>query len=126
MLNGDILSGHDVGGQLQTHREAGADVTLHLVRVGDPRAYGCVPTDPTGRVTQFLEKTPDPVTDQVNAGCYVFRRSIVDAIPADRVVSVERETFPELLDCRGAGARVRRRRVLAGPGHPRGVRDRLA
>ena len=97
VLNGDVLSGHDVAGQVQLHRERDADVTLHLVRVADPRAYGCVPTDGHGRVTQFLEKTPQPVTDQVNAGCYVFRRRVVDAIPADRVVSVERETFPSLL-----------------------------
>ncbi len=97
VLNGDILSGHDVAGQVAAHRAAGADVTLHLVRVADPRAYGCVPTDDDGRVTQFLEKTPEPVTDQVNAGCYVFRRRVVDAIPAERVVSVERETFPGLL-----------------------------
>ncbi len=101
VLNGDVLSGHDVGGQIAWHRDAGADVTLHLVRVADARAYGCVPTDPSGRVTQFLEKMPEPVTDQVNAGCYVFRRSVLDEIPAGRVVSVERETFPALLE-RGA------------------------
>ncbi|MGH8893837.1 MAG: sugar phosphate nucleotidyltransferase, partial [Actinomycetes bacterium] len=65
--------------------------------VDDPRAFGCVPTDSTGRVTAFLEKTPDPVTNRVNAGCYVFRRAVIDAIPAGRRVSVERETFPGLV-----------------------------
>ena len=45
VLNGDILSGHDVAGQVRTHRDSDADVTLHLVRVADARAYGCVPTD---------------------------------------------------------------------------------
>ena len=66
------------------------------------RTAACRPTPPAAS-PQFLEKTPDPVTDQVNAGCYVFRRRVVDAIPADRVVSVERETFPGLL---AAGALV--------------------
>jgi mannose-1-phosphate guanylyltransferase len=56
-----------------------------------------VPTDDAGRVTAFLEKTPEPVTDQINAGCYIFRRSVIDAIPAGQVVSVERETFPGLI-----------------------------
>ena len=37
------------------------------------------------------------MTDQINAGCYVFRRSIIDEIPAGEVVSVERDTFPGLL-----------------------------
>ncbi len=97
ILNGDIMSGHDIAGQLAFHRTRSADVTLHLVRVADPRAFGCVPTDESSRVTAFLEKTPDPVTDQINAGCYVFRRGVIDSIPDGRPVSVERETFPDLL-----------------------------
>src|SRR5690606_27964196 len=97
VLNGDIIDGHDIARQLAAHRAADADVTLYLTRVDDPRAYGCVPTDESGRVIAFLEKTPEPVTDQVNAGCYIFRRSIIDTIPTDRPVSVERETFPGLI-----------------------------
>jgi mannose-1-phosphate guanylyltransferase len=56
-----------------------------------------VPTDASGRVTAFLEKTPNPVTNRVNAGCYVFRRSVIDQIPAGQVVSVEHQTFPALI-----------------------------
>src|SRR3954451_19223422 len=97
ILNADILSGHDLARQIEAHVDGGADVTLHLTEVTDPRAFGCVPTDASGRVTAFLEKMPDPVTNRINAGCYVFRRSVVDAIPAGRRVSVERETFPELV-----------------------------
>ncbi|GAA1346872.1 sugar phosphate nucleotidyltransferase [Saccharothrix algeriensis] len=103
VFNGDILSGVDLRGVLDTHRSSAADVTLHLVKVEDPRRFGCVPTDDEGRVTAFLEKTENPPTDQINAGCYVFRREVVDAIPAGRPVSVERETFPGLL---AAGARL--------------------
>jgi mannose-1-phosphate guanylyltransferase len=91
-----VLSGVDLGQLLDYHRDNRADVTMHLVRVSDPRAYGCVPTE-DGRVTAFLEKTQDPPTDQVNAGCYVFSREIIDRIPQGREVSVEREVFPALL-----------------------------
>jgi len=104
VFNGDVLTGVDLGGLLEVHGDRDADVTLYLTRVDDPRAYGLVPTDEFGRVTAFLEKPQTPeeiVTDQINAGCYVFRRSVIDAIPSGRVVSVERETFPELL-ARGA------------------------
>ncbi len=97
MLNGDILSGHDLPAQVDLHRKKEAAVTLHLVPVDDPSRYGCVPTDNAGRVTAFLEKTPNPVTNQINAGCYIFRRSVIDQIPAGQVVSVERETFPSLI-----------------------------
>ncbi|MFD5747938.1 sugar phosphate nucleotidyltransferase [Streptomyces sp. NPDC127033] len=100
IFNGDILTGLDIRALVATHTASGADVSLHLTRVADPRAFGLVPTDGDGRVTAFLEKPQSPeeiVTDQINAGAYVFRRSVIDAIPAGRPVSVERETFPGLL-----------------------------
>jgi mannose-1-phosphate guanylyltransferase len=103
VFNGDVLSGVALGEVLDTHTSNDADVTLHLVKVPDPRAFGSVPTDADGRVQAFLEKTDNPPTDQINAGCYVFKRDVLEAIPAGRVVSVERETFPGLLD---SGARV--------------------
>jgi mannose-1-phosphate guanylyltransferase len=98
IFNGDVLSGLDLRRLLEMHRTGGADVTLYLTKVDDPRQYGCVPTNASGRVTAFLEKTPNPVSDLINAGAYVFRRGIVDSIPAGRPVSVERETFPSLLE----------------------------
>ncbi|MFE5162023.1 sugar phosphate nucleotidyltransferase [Streptomyces sp. NPDC056697] len=100
IFNGDILTGLDIRALVDNHRTTGADVSLHLTRVPDPRAYGLVPTDEQGRVTAFLEKPQtleEIVTDQINAGAYVFNRSVIDTIPADRPVSVERETFPGLL-----------------------------
>ncbi len=107
ILNGDVLSGHDLTAQLADFDRPRdghpVDVSLHLVEVPDARAFGCVPTDARGRVTGFVEKSDDPVSNQVNAGCYVFRRRVVDLIPEGRVVSVERETFPELV---AAGAEV--------------------
>jgi mannose-1-phosphate guanylyltransferase len=103
IFNGDVLSGHDVAGQVAAHVDSGAAVTLYLTEVADPRRFGIVPTDADGRVTAFVEKNDNPVTNQINAGCYVFRRDVIDAIPAGRPVSVERETFPALL---GAGAHV--------------------
>jgi mannose-1-phosphate guanylyltransferase len=100
VFNGDILTGLDIRALVDGHRTAGAEVSLHLTRVEDPSAFGLVPTDATGRVLAFTEKPERPeeiVTDQVNAGCYVFRRAVIDTIADGRPVSVERETFPSLL-----------------------------
>jgi mannose-1-phosphate guanylyltransferase len=101
ILNGDVLSGHDLVAQLadfgRPRDGVPVDVSLHLVEVPDARAFGCVPTDDRGRVLAFVEKSDDPVSNQVNAGCYVFRRRVLDDIPSGRVVSVERETFPGLV-----------------------------
>ena len=101
VLNGDVLSGVDYAALVDGHINAGAALTLHLTRVDDPTAYGLVPTGGDGRVLAFREKPQTPeeiVTDQINAGCYVFTRSVIDEIPAGRPVSVERETFPQLLE----------------------------
>jgi len=97
VFNGDVLSGMDLTEMLSSHHKSDADLTLHLVRVSDPRAFGCVPTDADGRVEAFLEKTEDPPSDQINAGTYIFKREILDHIPTGREVSVEREVFPALL-----------------------------
>lgn len=97
IFNGDVLSSHNLKAQLDLHINSNADVTLHLTRVVDARAYGCVPTDESGRVTAFLEKMDNPVTDTINAGCYVFDSSIIESIPEQEVVSVERQTFPALI-----------------------------
>lgn len=97
VLNGDVLSSHNLKEQIRQHEDHDADVTLHLTTVEDARAYGCVPTNEFGRVTAFLEKMEKPISHSINAGCYVFNPGIVNAIPKDTVTSVEREIFPELI-----------------------------
>lgn len=98
IFNGDVLSHHSIADQIQYHRKNKADATLHLINVADARAFGCVPTDADGRVTAFLEKMENPVTNAINAGCYVFSPSVIADIPLNKVVSVERETFPDLVN----------------------------
>ena len=97
IFNGDVLSRHSIADQISFHVAKDADVTLHLIEVEDARAFGCVPTDSDGRVSAFLEKMDNPVTNSINAGCYIFSPHVIDQIPLNTVVSVERETFPTLV-----------------------------
>jgi mannose-1-phosphate guanylyltransferase len=97
IFNGDVLSKHDLDGQFKFHQANGADVTLYLTEVEDARAYGAVELDNTGRVSAFNEKMENPPTNIINAGCYIFNRGIIESIPVGKVISVERETFPQLL-----------------------------
>ena len=103
IFNGDVLSKHDLDGQFKFHESNGADVTLYLTQVEDARAYGAVELDDSGRVLAFNEKMENPPTNIINAGCYIFNREVIAAIPFGKVISVERETFPQLL---AAGAKV--------------------
>ena len=97
VFNGDVLSRHDLAAQIDLHQSSSAAATLHLVSVEDARPYGCVPFDESGRVTDFLEKMENPITNTINAGCYVFSPQVIKEIELGKVVSVEREIFPELL-----------------------------
>jgi len=97
VFNGDVLSRHSIAQQIQFHQNKNADVTIHLIDVEDARAFGCVPTDSQGRVTAFLEKMENPVTHSINAGCYIFHPRVLSEIPLGEVVSIERETFPALV-----------------------------
>jgi len=97
IFNGDVLSSHDLPAQIQFHINNKADVTLYLTKVTDARAYGCVELSADNQVKSFLEKMENPVSNLINAGCYIFNRKIIDQIPANKVVSVERDTFPSFL-----------------------------
>jgi mannose-1-phosphate guanylyltransferase len=98
IFNGDVLSRHSIAAQIEYHQAKNADATLHLIDVEDARAFGCVPTDSDGRVTAFLEKMDNPITNSINAGCYVFHPSVINRIPLGEIVSIERETFPALVE----------------------------
>lgn len=99
VLNGDVLTSLDLGAMRDLHRVKGGLGLLHLIRVEDPSAFGCVVHDGAGRVSAFVEKPPRELapTNEVNAGTYLLDRSVLDRIPAGRAVSIERETFPEIL-----------------------------
>ncbi len=100
VINGDVLTDLDIGALLRFHEEHGAEATIHLTPVADPSAFGVVPTDGDGRVLQFVEKPPPGTapTNLINAGTYVLEPSVVHAIAGGRRVSIERETFPSLVE----------------------------
>ena len=98
VLNGDVLTDMDLTAELARHEATGAAGTLALIEVDDVASYGVVPTDDSGAVLEFREKSPGPApTNRINAGAYVLERSVVDLIPSGRAVSFEREVFPQMV-----------------------------
>jgi mannose-1-phosphate guanylyltransferase len=99
MLNGDVLTDIDLTAQIAQHEASGARATLALVPVADPTAYGLVILEQDRSVRDFVEK---PSSDRVesnliSAGAYVLERSVLELVPADRNVSIEREVWPLLI-----------------------------
>lgn len=101
IMNGDILSNLNIKKYLSDFKKMQAEIGIHLTRVEDPRAFGLVPTGKNGMVISFLEKPTrdeDIVTNQINAGCYIFSKKSFQLIPKDEIISVEKDTFPKALE----------------------------
>jgi mannose-1-phosphate guanylyltransferase len=99
VLNGDILTSLDLPAMRQYHQRKGGIGTLHLIHVDDPSPFGCVVHDGNGKVSAFIEKPPkgEEPTNEINAGTYLLEREILNYIPAGCKVSIEHETFPQVI-----------------------------
>jgi NDP-sugar pyrophosphorylase family protein len=103
VCNGDVMTTLDLGSFVAFHTKRRAAATIHLSQVDDPSALGAVPTHPDGEVIAFVEKPPPGTapSNWINAGTYVLEPEVLATIEPGRAVSVERETFPQLLEERG-------------------------
>jgi mannose-1-phosphate guanylyltransferase len=97
-LNGDVLSGLELERLIEDHKSSGALATITLTSVEDPTDYGLVEVDHDMVVRRFIEKpaADEVTTSLVNAGIYVLQPEVLEMIPPNQEVSIEREIFPEL------------------------------
>ena len=100
VFNADILSDFDISEMIKYHREKGALATIAVTQVDNPSAYGVIEHDENGFITAFKEKPkPNETTSNlINAGIYIFEPELLKEIPSGRAVSIERETYPLLLE----------------------------
>lgn len=107
VLNGDVLSDFQVLPLAQQHLQSGAGATLWVIEVAETSAFGVIETSPDGAISRFVEKPKPGESDSklINAGLYALSPQVLKMIPSGRPVSIERETFPELLK-QGVGIRV--------------------
>jgi NDP-sugar pyrophosphorylase family protein len=121
VLNGDTYLDVNYADVLAHHLASGTIGTLTVSRLNDASRFGTVALDESERyVTGFLEKQATPVGQGgwLNAGVYVLERELVEAIPTDRPVSIERETFPGVLAGGGKVAAFRCRAPFYDIGTP--------
>lgn len=98
-FNADILSDIDISDMIRFHKEKGALATIAVTKVDNPSAYGVIEHDENGFITAFKEK-PQPHesnSNLINAGVYIFEPELLKEIPSGRAVSIERQTYPLLL-----------------------------
>ena len=102
VCNGDVLTALDLPAMIRFHEERNAEATIALTQVKDPSAFGVVPTTSDGAVVAFVEKPPadKAPTNWINAGTYILEPSVLQQIPLGITTSIERETFPRMLEDR--------------------------
>ncbi len=98
VLNGDSYSELNITKFVQFHQTKGGMGTILLSRVSQAQDYGLIKVDEEKRITGFFEKPARASSESIiNAGTYLLEPKVLSHIPAGEKVSLERETFPRLL-----------------------------
>lgn len=99
-LNGDSWAPFDGAALVARQSATGAEIILVAAAADERDDAGSLALDGEGRVHAFVEKEATAGARWHSAGIYLFRRSVLAAVPAGRAVSLERETLPQYLDGR--------------------------
>ena len=102
VFNSDIICEFPLSSMLEYHKTHGKEATMITTQVEDPSKYGVIimashSTEEGGRVAKFIEKPKEFVTNKVNAGLYIFNKTIIDRIEL-KPHFLERDIFPKLAD----------------------------
>ena len=98
VLNSDIVSSISIQNFIDFHIKEKAFITISLWPVENVREYGVVKIE-NSRIVYFVEK-PKPEeapSNLINAGAYCINKDVIDYIPSDTLVSMEKEIFPKVI-----------------------------
>lgn len=97
VFNADIICDYNLQKLLDYHVEKNGEGTLSVTKVKDPSRYGVIISDSNGRINKFVEKPTDFISDEINAGLYIFKSSFLNRIET-KPCSIEREVFPKMAE----------------------------
>jgi mannose-1-phosphate guanylyltransferase len=97
VMNGDTFVEADLSAFLASHRNAGTAASMLSVQVNDAHRYGRIDIDASDRIARFEEKSSAATEPSwVNAGVYLFDRSILERIVELQHGSIERDVLETL------------------------------
>ncbi|HET7581597.1 MAG TPA: glucose-1-phosphate adenylyltransferase [Candidatus Limnocylindria bacterium] len=105
VLAGDHVYKMDYRPFIDTHRAKRAEVTcaVRTVPLEEAHRFGILETDADGRVTAFVEKPPNPTSNLVSMGVYVFDWHALREVLSRERVDFGRDLLPWMVE---AGRRV--------------------
>lgn len=94
VMNGDSFCEVDLQALASAHQARQAKATMLLTEVQDTQRFGQVRLDAGGRLLAFEEKGTHSGPGWINAGVYLLDRRLLETIPQNDAVSLEKEIFP--------------------------------
>ena len=96
VMNGDSFVDADLCSLLDIHKACAFQATIVCTRVANSDRYGSVQINETGEVVSFQEKAETGSSGLINAGIYVFSRSMIRQIQRIKCGSLEDDVFENL------------------------------
>ena len=99
VINGDSFVDIDYRNFAAWHVMKNADISIAIRLCDIADRYGTIEIALDQRVTKFSERTNPRIDGPVyiNVGVYLMRRSIIDALPSQDKLSLERQVIPSLI-----------------------------
>jgi D-glycero-alpha-D-manno-heptose 1-phosphate guanylyltransferase len=94
-MNGDSYCDMDVTAFAKAHLQYAGEATIAAACFKD--RLGTVELNADNRVVEFARHPLARLPGHINAGVYMFRREVLNAIPEGREISLENEVFPRLV-----------------------------
>jgi glucose-1-phosphate adenylyltransferase len=99
ILAGDHVYKMDYRPFIERHRSTRADITcaVRTVPIDEAHRFGILKTDDEGRVTAFVEKPPNPTSNLVSMGVYIFSWPYLRTVLAPERVDFGRDVLPAMV-----------------------------
>ena len=99
VLNSDIICSINLSDMISFHKKNKSLSTISLWSVENVSEFGVADVKENGKIVGFVEKPKpeDAPSEFINAGAYCLEPEILDYIETGRLVSMEKEIFPQII-----------------------------
>jgi len=94
VVNGDSYCQVKVSEYLQWHSAVPRAGSMVVVRTDNPERFGSVEMSSNNAVVGFQEKAGALAGSWINAGMYLLSQKLLESIPSNKPISLEREVLP--------------------------------
>jgi mannose-1-phosphate guanylyltransferase len=100
VLNSDIICSLNISDMIKFHIKNNAMASISLWPVENVSEFGVADVKKDGKIVGFVEKPKpeDAPSEFINAGAYCLEKEVLDYIEIDKLVSMEKEIFPKIID----------------------------